>query len=55
MSLDLLLSGCAYQARTHAVAGVRSLQMGLRGDATRRYAEECVLRVTDVTPLFTQV
>jgi len=44
-------------ALTHPLPAQRSLQMGLRGDATHRYAAEggLIARITDVTELFTAV
>ena len=44
------------EALTHSVPEQRSLQMGLRGEATRRYAESgTIAAVTDVTDVFVAV
>ncbi|WP_035285911.1 DUF4291 domain-containing protein [Actinokineospora spheciospongiae] len=39
----------------HEALGHRSLQLGLRGEAVRRYVDEWVVGLTDVTPLMREV
>ena len=51
------LGGEGKHAHTHELPAVRSLQMGLRGAATREYAAEggLVAQIEDVTGLFLEV
>lgn len=51
------LGGESKHAHTHELPAVRSLQMGLRGAATRQYAAEggLIARIEDVTGVFLEV
>lgn len=49
------LGGDHHNAMTHPIPQQRSLQMGLRGLATQRYADEFVVKITDVSDIFSEI
>ncbi|MGL4668182.1 MAG: DUF4291 family protein [Saezia sp.] len=39
----------------HNALPYRSIQIGVSGEAAKRYAEDWILRITDITPLAHQI